>query len=133
MASDATGIVTGTYTVGLERINPAVGPVALVFGQTLSSGIDSVLEVDSYSFTAVAGDEILVRMVATGDTLNPRFRVFDANGQAVCSANDRRGTFFNPLLERQCSADVTGTYSIIVDDAEGLEVGTYSLVAQKIG
>jgi hypothetical protein len=82
---------------------------------------------DSYGFNGTSGDQVLVRMLRTatlpsGVEFWPRFRVYRQDGSELCSA------FGGLMAEATCTLDVTGAYTILASNQQG--IGAYDLSIQ---
>ena len=118
-ALDATGVYTilagsyygehpGTFNLFIQRLdNPAdLNPIA--FGQTLSDTVTIAPELPAFTFEAVAGDRVRVRMLDTSNTeFHPAIWVYRPDGTQVCF------TLGNPVADLDCALDATGGYTIL--------------------
>ena len=97
---------------------------ALVNGGVVSAAIDVPGDEDVYTFSASAGENVILRVGDTGGTtLFPWLRVADPSGAAVDSK------FGSAVAESAFVAGSSGTYTVVVDDASsgGLSTGPYDL------
>jgi hypothetical protein len=114
---------TGDYHLYFTRAPGANKGGALPSGHAVLGHIDEG-EVDSYTFTASAGEGILLRLTdLAGGAFTPWFTVYGPAGNVVTSA---RGT---DVAERSFVAPSTGTYTVVVyDSTAGLaQTGDYEL------
>ena len=143
----ATGSVllpsTGTYTVivrdyALNR----VGGYNLAFRSTTGKCASAITcglmpdgyivalgQLDSYSFTATAGQSVVLAAVATSGTLAARLDLYGPNGTLVPGGNNgfgntSTGSVFLPS---------TGTYTVIVRDYSLNRTGRYALDLRVTG
>ena len=75
--------IYGCPAVGLFT----VGATPLGFGETVSGSIDLPDELDTYTFSADAGDEVLIRADKTSGDLSPHVRLYapdDTDGNIQC-------------------------------------------------
>jgi hypothetical protein len=81
------------------------------------------------SFQTVTTDTrtpVLVRLMPTADSpIDPQVRVFRPNGDSLC------GTASSGLIDLRCTLPRDGTYSIIVNDAQGDETGRFDAHLQE--
>jgi hypothetical protein len=82
---------------------------------------------DTYRFNGTSGNQVLVRMLRTatlpsGVEFWPRFRVYRQDGSELCSA------FGGLMAEATCTLDVTGAYTILASNQQG--IGAYDLSIQ---
>ena len=108
--------------------DPAVADDPISFGQALSGSIDTVGEIDGYSFDAQAGDRVYALMSTTID-LECYIRLFDPDGNLLNANYDQAGpgtaemySYFLPL---------TGTYTLSAEDYGGDETGDYRVYIQR--
>ena len=125
--------------VGLAA-RPALA-VALVCGQSIESTIGTTSEVDTYTFSAAAGDEISVSV--GGPNRFSSFGVIavlkNPSNQTVSFRNidsqNTQGPFcgVHQTCETTVPLTVTGTYTLLVSDFLGDATGTYSLTLDTVG
>ncbi|AHG90636.1 peptidase domain protein [Gemmatirosa kalamazoonensis] len=98
----------------------SAGPGPLRNGATATGRIALAHQVDTWTFTANAGDHVVLSLGETGTTLNfsPWLRVNAPGGTLVAS----NFGFFAAQVE--FTATTTGTYSVLVASADGGGVGT---------
>ncbi|MGI9592168.1 MAG: PKD domain-containing protein, partial [Myxococcota bacterium] len=135
-----TAAATGTYTVvvadgnstpsqtGDYVLNFALAPGANEKGALPNGGVVSapliVGDIDSFTFTANAGESYLLRIAdVNGTTLFPQVNVYDPNGAFVTS-----GSGFD-VGSIATTAGATGTYTVMVFDGNSTpdEAGDYDL------
>lgn len=133
-----TADATGTYTVAVVDTSPtqnATGPYNLYFvrvpganehgllpngGQV--SGIIDVGDLDSYTLTANAGENIRLRVAKTDSTatLRPQLSLFRPDGSLVSGATD------STVASYSHTALTSGTYTVVVTDVSNGFAGTGS-------
>ena len=104
------------------------GQGAISSGEALTGTISPIGDVDTWTFSATAGEEIIVslaRLTDTGGGFVPRIRVF--SGTTLIAADTAS---FSPAARVIFTANQTGTYTLLVDDGninspDG--TGTYQL------
>ncbi|MFX0204595.1 MAG: carboxypeptidase-like regulatory domain-containing protein, partial [Candidatus Hodarchaeota archaeon] len=123
LASDSYGDRTGDYCLYLQRLNNPGNKTNISFGETLCNTISDAALMDTYTFTAVADDKVLVSMTRTSGDLLPYIRVYDPDGIFLCE--DWLG---NPTAEiPSCTLPKDGTYTILASDSYGDRTGDYYL------
>jgi len=98
--------------------------VPIQFGETISGTIDSVGEVDSYSFDATAGDRVFLRMQTEGN--HPPIRVYASNGAELIL------TYLGYDDMQVLSLPDSGTYTVLVGDVNNPNIGLYTFYLQQI-
>ncbi len=118
-------IFTTNYSVSAQRSNNPAGCTAISFGGGPSTGSFVDAEMDCYTFSAAAGDQVRVRRFGTSGATHVEALVFGPDGDPVNCFD---------ATERTCAIDTTGTYTILVRDDPfiGLETGTYALAIQRL-
>jgi len=109
LVADYFGTYTGEYSLYLQRTNNPGNATPISFGETLSGSIGAAAEMDTYTFTASAGDVVLVRMSRASVSL------YAPDGTKLCS--DLNG----------CSLPSDGTYTILAGGT-----GDYDLYLQRL-
>ncbi len=127
LAYDYFGTGTGDYSLYLQRLNNPGSPVSIALGQTLSGSITTPAEMDTYTFTASAGDKMLVRMSISSGTLWPGITVYSPDGTRLCETYSS-----STAVIASCTLTSTGTYSILAYDYFGTGTGDYSLYLQRL-
>jgi trimeric autotransporter adhesin len=104
---------------------------ALVNGTTTSGTISPAGDSDTWTFSATAGDSIIVRVgeITQTGAFAPRIRLLNPSSVQIASASD------TVAPEVAVTATNTGTFTVIVDDAVGTTAtGTYRItLAQAPG
>ncbi len=125
------GSFTGEYHLYLQRLNNPGSPVFIAFGQTLPASIITSAEMDTYTFSASAGDKVLVRM--SKDLLAnfwPGIRVYGPDGTKLCELNSSNSTTAEIA---SCSLPGTGTYTILAyESSYGMYADDYHLYLQRL-
>ncbi len=102
--------------------------VPINFGETAKGSIDAAAEVDVFTFTANAEDNILVRASRASGSVWPGIRVFDPSGNQLRQATNSTTAEIAGLR-----LPTTGTYSIhIYDSFNGTFTGQYCLYLQRL-
>jgi hypothetical protein len=123
---------TGNYAIYVQRLNNPSSSTAMVFGEKIDASIGTSFEVDTYTFDAVAGDRVFVRMSSMG-AVDPYIRVFDPSGSALKYASTSFGNAGTAEIDMGVLAS-TGTYAILACDTDqGLgETGNYAIYVQRL-
>ena len=87
------------------------GAIALQYGEVITGSIDSLGDVNIYTFEGTSGDAVRFSMNMTSGTLDPLFDVFRPDGTLLC---DTQTTGI--LAQVDCTLDATGTHTILVGD-----------------
>jgi hypothetical protein len=113
---------------GFEAPATASGPSDLIFsGETVSAAFSVAGEMDSYAFSAKAGDAVRILMACESGDLSPQVELFDPDGVLVTS---EWGSYFASIIGQRL--DKTGTYTVVVADHWGTYTGTYGLSLIKM-
>lgn len=104
-------------------------PASIVYGELVQCTISSGGELDSYAFSASAGDELLVRAGAASSNLGLSIRVLTAAGATVC----RNTSLYTPVVElTPCTIGVSGAYRVEVGAAQSTQTGSYGLHVERL-
>jgi hypothetical protein len=82
---------------------------------------------DTYTFTASAGDEVLVRMTTDDGDLRPGIRVYGPDGAQLCEASG-----ISSAEIAGCTLEGGGTYAILAFDTAARRTGAYYLYLQRL-
>ncbi len=127
LAGDNSGQYTGSFNLFLERLNNPGLPTPITFGQTLSGSINTQPELKAFTFSAVAGDRVRMRMLdASGSIFSPIFWLYRSDGTEVCYG------YGDPVANANCALNVTGTYTILAGDNSGQYTGSFSLFLERL-
>ncbi len=126
-ASDQGGDETGPYGLFLQRTSNPGNATPIAYGNTIASGISKAGEIDTYTFTAAAGDLAIVRLTETSPYfLEPLIELFTPTGDSLISDNDIGQAAINKSLPEG------GRYTILVSDYyPGDDIGDYGLFLQR--
>jgi trimeric autotransporter adhesin len=116
----------------LAMLYPAVASAQgfIASGQTLTGTISPVGDSDTWTFSANVGDAIVIRVgeITQTGSFTPRIRLFNPSATLLATA------FGALAAEINSTAAVGGTFTVIVDDANGTTAtGTYRLTLAKTG
>ncbi|MEM8908380.1 MAG: hypothetical protein AAGD05_11085, partial [Bacteroidota bacterium] len=127
LAMDQNGNDTGFYGLSVQFIS-ADCAVPISCGTTLSSSLSFLAELDAYSFTAIAGNHILVQMAKSNPSIESVVELYAPDGSLIASDAPAQG-----LAEIEVtSLPVDGDYLLVVKDEKGNDTGDYSLTFQVL-
>jgi hypothetical protein len=127
LAFDTAARRTGDYYVYLQRLDNPGDPEPVAFGQTVPGSIVTAAQMNTYTFTADAGDEVLVRMTTDDGDLRPGIRVYGPDGAQLCEASG-----ISSAEIAACTLEGGGTYAILVFDTAARRTGAYYLYLQRL-
>jgi hypothetical protein len=130
LASDGLeGVHTGTYYIYLQRLNVPGGTTAMDFGQTLAGSIEVPAEMDTYTFSANAGDVLLAQMsrASAVEELYSRLRLYGPDGAKLV---DRTSVTMAEIEDYTLPS--SGSYTLLASDGyDGTHTGAYSIYLQR--
>jgi hypothetical protein len=127
LALDNFGLYTAGYNLYLQRLNNPGDPLAVSFGQTVTAASITPVEMDTFTFSAEAGDKVLVRMSETDPSFWPKVRIYSPGGTLLCE------TFSTESTEiASCDLPDAGTYTLLALDNFGLYTAGYHLYLQRL-
>ena len=121
------GTHTGDYYLYLQRLNNPGSPVSITFGQTLSGSIVSLAQMHTYTFTASAGDVVLVGMSDDSYTFDPKVRLYGPDG-SLANSNWSSGDH----AEFAQTLSIPGSYTILAGENGGNDTADYGLFLQRV-
>jgi hypothetical protein len=116
---DRNGTNSGNYEVGLG-FTAGGGGAAISCGQPISNAISAAGQIDAYTFSATAGEAVLLTGVHTSGNLAAVAELFDPSGNWLGRAYDDIMWYSFPL-------PATGTYTILVHDSACANTGSYAV------
>ncbi len=118
---------SGGYAFYLQRLNNPTGAVAINFGDVQTGSITSIVQHDSYTFEATAGDAFRLDMSRTSGVITPQVDIYRPDGSRLC------GDFSSgSALTVDCTTDVNGTYIILAGDWSINGSGGYAFYLQRL-
>jgi len=100
----------------------------LSFGGSVLCTLAAAAEVDQFSFTAEAGDVVIIRTSRTGGNLQPRIRLRNSEGVLV-----REAFSYSIIAEMEGVALANDdTYTLSVEDRQGTGTGAYAVSLQRL-
>ena len=116
----------------IGRVSFAQPPQALTFGQTTAASLSAPSEVDTYQFSADAGDVLNAVVTRTAGGFSPDVKVLDASAAVVCSSGGNCFLGYNTTEISACTLPSTGTYTVVVRDCGNSGTGDYNLYMQRL-
>jgi len=119
---------TGEYHIFIQRRNNPQITTPIGFGENFLATIDGVGKVDTYTFDALEGDVVMVRMT-TSSRLDPYFRLYAPDGSLITYK-----AAYNPGAAEFTSSALpaSGTYVMIAEDYGFDEIGDYNIQLLRI-
>ena len=99
-------------------------PSSISFGDIVECSIDVAGELDVFTFSGVAGDQVRVRVIETSGDLSPGQELLRPDGTTLCNPT--------PSDEQTCLLDSNGTHTILIKDWSGTNSGNYNLVLRRL-
>jgi len=140
LANDRAGIQsgdygneTGAYWLFVQRLNRPAMATKIDFGQALPFSLSSAYEEDTYTFDALKGDRLRLRVV-TDTGLDPQVRIYAPDGTPLAE-----GIAHGPgARDIDVELPVTGTYTLVARDVSiqsgdgSNETGEYRIFMQRL-
>lgn len=103
-------------------------PAILSFGAAAQCTLSAAAEVDQFTFTAQAGDRLIIRASRTSGTLQPRLRLRTSQGGLVGEAAS-----YSAIAELDgVTLTADDTYTLFLDDRQGFGTGAYAVSMQRL-
>jgi len=127
LAMDYYGDETGSMALHLQRTNNPTAEVPLTYGSTESGALTQPASTDAFTIEGNAGDQILIRLAQGDGDLFPHIRFYRPDGQFI------DGAFGSTFAEHHsASLPVSGTFTILVMDHPGGDIGAYHIHVQRL-
>jgi len=123
---DQYGSYTGDYALVWQRLNNPCNSTPIICGQTLSSSLTVLGEIDFYIITANAGDTVALTMTRISGGIDPYLELYNSSGTGIASIYSVSDSV---TLTQTVSA--SGSYVVFVSDYGNDETGNYKLKFQK--
>ena len=104
-----------------DIINSYNSPISINFGDAISTSIDFAAEMDTYTFSAVEGDKILIRIGKTSGTLDPELRLISPGRDELITGWDAIFNEINYILTEN------EEYKVLAGDYGGTCTGNYGI------
>jgi hypothetical protein len=119
---DYYGTHTGTFTLGLEGINPiSPNPTPLIRGGIVGGTIDAPLDVKQFTFTGQQGDDITLAMTSTATSSG-----FSAYANVYGPSGDNIDNF-SATGQRSITLPESGTFMVNVHDYYFASKGAFTI------
>ena len=122
LVGDSQGEGVGDYSLYCQRMNNPNPATAIGPGETRSSAISTIAELDTYTFTPATNSQVSFRIQSSWNYY-PQVRIFKPDGTLL------GGNYGYPPFEFQTIIPSEGTYTVLVEDYDGSDTGTYSISA----
>jgi len=123
-AFDENGNDIGAYGISFQTLTQSACTEIAEAGVTYTKTFQQIAQIDAYSVTCKAGDQLTIQMNEESNGLEPSLIFCDEEGQVLASVID----------EQTATMDVTipsdGTYNLIVREDKGNDVGDYTLLVE---
>ncbi len=120
VARDHLGTYSGNYNLSLERLNPGTG-TAISLGQTVSGDL-VIGDLTTFTFSASAGNVVMIRMSCSSGLLDPEVQLYGPDGTKLYESWD--GSTADIVTT---GLPTSGTYTIVARDHLGTYSGNYIL------
>jgi YD repeat-containing protein len=107
---------TGSFTVAFQRPNNPCSPTTLACGQSTLRQVAIPGQLDTYVFAGTRGGQADIKLVSRSGSYSPYAELYDASGNRLTTASG--GQLTAVIL-------TTGTYTLLVRDRSGVNVGSY--------
>lgn len=100
----------------------------LTFGGAVQCTLVAAAEIDQFSFTAEAGDILIIRTSRTSGNIQPRMRLRDSQGTLI------REVFSYSITAEMAGVELAAgdTYTLSVDDRQSTGTGAYAVSLQRL-
>ncbi|HWQ67403.1 MAG TPA: IPT/TIG domain-containing protein [Methanospirillum sp.] len=124
LAGDSKGDSKGGYSVYFQRVNNPGQTISIQPGETKTNTIAEKAKYDTYTFSAVSGDQFISRMSSSWYDYG-QIRIFSPDGTEIATNSGGSG------CEVKAKIQVTGSYCLLVGDSKGDSVGNYGVFIQR--
>jgi hypothetical protein len=107
---------------------PAGCPATMAFGETILCSLSVTGDTGSFTFTATAGDRVIVRMGRRSSGLNPRVQLVAPDATILCQAY----SYGDVADIAECLLPSSGTYTLLASNYNSTATGNYSLALQRL-
>lgn len=133
LVKDDDGVETGDYDLTLlllgdsmiALVDPDQDGGAISSGQTMGGAIDMPSDLDGFAFQGTSNQRVRIVMTRTSGSFCPTIQIYPLGGGGdACSG----GCFFGSAsAEIDCNLTMSGLWTILVKDDDGVETGDYEL------
>jgi hypothetical protein len=110
---------TGSYELNLRFSTGRCG-TPIECGQPLTGTISTVAQNDAYTFSATAGEAVVLTVMTSSGKLGSFADLYDPSGNLI-------GNDFQSLVTNSIPLPATGTYTIMVHDLIDVSTGSYAV------
>ena len=107
---------TGSFTVAFQRPNNPCSPATLACGQSTLRQVAIPGQLDTFVFAGTRGGQADIKLVSRSGSYSPYAELYDASGNRLTATSSGQLTYV--IL-------TTGTYSLLVRDLSGVNLGSY--------
>lgn len=124
----ALGLLLAGLLTSAPSLQAQTCPVTLSLTAAAQCTLSAAAEVDQFTFTAKAGDRLIIRASRTSGNLQPRLRLRTSQGTLV-----REVASYSVIAELD-SVTLTAddTYTLFLDDRQGSGTGAYAVSMQRL-
>jgi YD repeat-containing protein len=112
---------TGSYTVAFQRPNNPCSPTTLTCGQPALRQVAIPGQLDTFVFAGTRGGQADINLVSRSGGYYPYAELYDASGNQLTTGSSGQLTYV--IL-------TTGTYTLLVRDLSGANLGSYRVSFQ---
>lgn len=134
LVGDCADTNTGGYDIYAQLTDSPAGPVGLLFGQVQTGSITSLVQSNSFTFSANANDVVDFTLATTSGSLVPKIRVYNPTG-TLLSSNYSGSPFScsgSTLELNTVTLPSAGTYTVLIGDCSDTLTGNYAIYTQRI-
>ena len=107
---------TGSFTVAFQRPNNPCSPTTLACGQSTLRQVAIPGQLDTFVFAATRGGQADIHLVSRSGSYSPYAEMYDVSGNLLTASSS--GQLTQVIL-------TTGTYTLLVRDLSGVNLGGY--------
>lgn len=124
LINDFGGTDTGTYSLYIQKLNEPVGCSAISFGNPPTTGaLPETGGTYCFTFSLETSDRARSLVVKTSGTITPFEEIVRPDGTTLCETI---------VGEISCTADTSGTYTLLINDFGGTDTGNFALYVQRL-
>jgi YD repeat-containing protein len=107
---------TGSFTVAFQRPNNPCSPATLTCGQPTLRQVSVPGQLDTFVFSDTRGGQADIKLASRSGSYSPYAELYDSSGNQLTASSSGQLTYV--IL-------TTGTYTLLVRDLEGVDLGSY--------
>jgi YD repeat-containing protein len=116
VSPSTTASETGSFTVAFQRPNNPCSPTTLACGQSTLRQVAIPGQLDTFVFAGTRGGQADIKLASRSGSYSPYAELYDASGNQVSASSSGQLTYV--IL-------TTGTYTLLVRDFGGVNLGSY--------